>query len=153
MKCENCKTEIKNLLVCECCGHEYCVVCQPNWDTERDWCGACQELETIHRLSEGSYTGKLRKRFSKSIKVEQPDVVGALPWVANKNLLLSSSDAVLAKFQHHKDCEYAARSASRNHQLMLVLAAIHERIRLGKAWYDGSEADVVLWQKVKELLK
>lgn len=153
MKCENCKNQNPILLICDGCGKEYCTECQLNWDTHRDWCHKCQEVEQIQKLSEGEYTQKLRRKFSKPIKVGKPNIAGELPWSADKNLLLSNGGVVLAKFFNRNDCDYAAKSASRNHQLMLVLATIHERIRLGKAWYDGSEVDVVLWQKVKELLK
>jgi hypothetical protein len=112
----------------------------------------CQEQNSITKLSEGNYTEKLRQIFTKPVNVSPPVVTSGFPWIANGRLLVAG-DVCVAKFKNPNDCAHASKSATNHHELMLVLAVIHERIRTGRAWYDGTEADVVLWQRVKELLK
>lgn len=129
---------------CERCGAE---------PSEANPCYTCQELEIITALGEVQFTEKLRRKFSKPIKVEKPDVVRPLPWSAKGDIMLSSDGKMVGRFVAEEDCVFASKSASAHQDLLLVLAVIHERIRTGRSFYLGSEQDIALWCRVKELTK
>lgn len=129
---------------CERCGAE---------PAEANPCYACQELEIITALGESQFTEKLRRKFSKPIKVERPDVIRALPWSAEGDTLLSADGKIAGKFVSEKDCVFAAKAGSAYYDLVLLAAVVHARIRDGRGFYVGTENDIALWLRIRELTK
>lgn len=127
---------------CERCGAE---------PAEANPCYACQELEIITALGESQFTEKLRRKFSKPIKVERPDVIRALPWSAEGDTLLSADGKIAGRFVSEKDCMFAAKAASSYMDLINAIRVVHERIRVGRSFYVGSTEDIALWLKIKEI--
>lgn len=129
-----------------------CERCDAEW-ADGGACYACQELDIITALDEHQFTEKLRKQFSEPIKVGRPDVIRTLPWSAEGSTLLSKENRIVGKFVNDRDCVFAAKSSSAYHDLVLLAAVVHERIRVGRSFYVGSDSDVALWLRVRDLTK
>ena len=67
--------------------------------------------------------------------------------------MLGSNNAVVGTMSSYDACTHAIRSANAHQSMLLLLASIHERIRLGKVLFTGSESDVRMWDEIRKVLR
>ena len=104
-------------------------------------------------MSEDRFTGKLRVWFNAEAKVgEPPGFFASMPWRIAGDTITSSAHTRVAKFYSFDEMVYACNAANKHHALSTVVATVYNRIRRGDVLFDGSEADVRLWQEAKKLL-
>lgn len=154
-RCGNCNAKAEGYYICELCHESSCEICQPYFDAEQSWCQTCQEKESIRRLSEDAFTHKLRQWFTE-VHNPVPPLEGMVPYTVCDDVLqyrLDDKDWTKVKFLIPSQAEFAFTAMSQHHEMKTILAQVYNRIRSGDAWFDGSEEDVRLWVRVKELLQ
>ena len=108
-------------------------------------------------MSEDRFTGKLRVWFNGGAVVKEPKLYCPLPWKIVSDCIYSTcgdkAKEFVARVYAFEDAEHIVNAANKHHALSTVVATVYNRIRLGDVLFDGSEADVRLWQEAKKLLE
>jgi hypothetical protein len=98
----------------------------------------------------------MRRWFTKKLPAPvEPQLGYGLPWRVEHNSngwCLVSSSGMVASFAGEAEANYACSAANSHYQLSGLAVEIHNRIRAGDPWFDGSQRDCELWKKVKDLL-
>lgn len=157
IKCPTCREACHETIECrQCCG-VFCPDCQPFFDYEESTCASCQEKNIIRACRESAFTAKLRRLYSKPATIRKPPRLhSGMPWsakVVEGKPVIVAGGVMVAEFKDIRDASWAARSANNFYQYSSVLAAVYNRIRLGHTYFDGSEADIKLWQELGRSLK
>ncbi len=167
MECPNCHETHGAPLGCEQCGSMFCNSCQPYWDYTHDICQDCQERNTIAAIKEDTWTSKLRRWFNVPADLPVALVLPhSLPWSIKQSprndwlaysdespcWVVHAGDQFVAVFACQADAEYAVAAANSHHDLATVAAIVYNRIRNDESLWNGSEADLALWMRVKRLI-
>lgn len=156
MECPECHEEHGDPLGCEQCGSLFCTVCQPWWDYTSDLCQNCQERNSIAALREDSWTARLRQWFNPEADLPvAPELEHPLPWKVggySDGWLVHTGENTFARFDSKTDAEYAVAAANSHHDLALAVATTYNRIRSGAVLWNGTDDDLALWMRVKQVV-
>jgi hypothetical protein len=152
IKCKHCNSGDPPVLECSQCQNIYCDGCQPYFDHEQNICGQCQEQSQIRAISEDALTLKMRKWFTKKAVV--PAAHPGLPWAVSPTgkLLFSPETGAIGAMLEPTDSVYAVKSANAHHELSSVLAGVYNQIRSGNAYFNATQKEIKLWQRMRDLI-
>lgn len=157
MDCPSCHEQTNEPLTCAQCGSTFCASCQPYWDYTSEVCQGCQEFNTVAALKDDAWTARMRRWFTKKLPAPvEPQLAYKLPWRVEHNgdgWCVVSPSGMVASFVGESEANYTCLAANSHYQLSGLAVMIHNRIRAGDPWFDGSERDCELWRKVKSALE